>query len=44
VVDKIKFELPFGFIGQLLELYFETKLHKIFEHRVHSTKKFLEDP
>jgi ligand-binding SRPBCC domain-containing protein len=44
VVDKIKFELPFGLIGKLLEFYFETKLQKIFEHRVHATKKFLEGP
>jgi ligand-binding SRPBCC domain-containing protein len=42
VVDKIKFELPFGFIGKLLEFYFESKLQKIFEHRVYTTKKFLE--
>lgn len=44
VVDKIKFELPFGFIGKLLEFYFEIKLQKIFEHRVRATKKFLEGP
>ena len=44
VVDKIKFELPFGFIGKLLEFYFEAKLQKIFEHRVYTTKKFLESP
>lgn len=44
VTDKIKFELPFGFTGKLLEFYIETKLRKIFEHRVHTTKKFLEGP
>jgi ligand-binding SRPBCC domain-containing protein len=42
VIDKINFEMPFGFIGKLLESYFETKLQKIFEHRAYATKKFLE--
>ena len=44
VVDKIKFELPFATIGKLLEFYFESKLQKIFEHRVYATKNFLEHP
>ena len=44
IVDKIKFELPFGFVGNLLEFYFESKLQRIFEHRVYATKKFLERP
>lgn len=44
VVDKIKFELPFGYVGKLLEFYFERKLQRIFEHRVYATKKFLEHP
>jgi ligand-binding SRPBCC domain-containing protein len=43
VIDKIKFELPFGFVGKLLEFYIETKLQKIFEHRIYATKKFLEN-
>lgn len=43
VIDKIKFELPFGFVGRLLEFYFETKLQKIFEHRAYATKRFLEN-
>jgi ligand-binding SRPBCC domain-containing protein len=43
VIDKIRFELPFGFAGKLLEFYFNTKLQKIFEHRVYTTKKFLEE-
>jgi ligand-binding SRPBCC domain-containing protein len=42
VVDKIEFELPFGLIGKLLELYIELKLLKIFKHRELATKKFLE--
>lgn len=44
VVDHIKFELTFGFVGKLLEFYFESKLQRIFEHRVYATKKFLEGP
>ena len=44
VIDKIKFELPFAFVGKLLEFYVETRLQKIFEHRVYATKKFLEYP
>ena len=44
VVDKIKFELPFGLVGKILEFYFESKLQRIFEHRVYATKKFLEHP
>ena len=44
IIDKIKFELPFGFVGKLLEFYFNSKLQKIFEHRVYATKKFLEEP
>ena len=43
VIDKIKFELPFGLVGRLLEFYIETKLQKIFEHRTYATKKFLEN-
>jgi ligand-binding SRPBCC domain-containing protein len=42
VVDKIEFELPFGLLGKLLEFYIEFKLLKIFKHREHATKKFLE--
>jgi len=42
IVDNIEFELPFGLIGKLLELYVELKLLKIFKHREHATKKFLE--
>jgi ligand-binding SRPBCC domain-containing protein len=42
VIDKIKFELPFGLAGKLVEFYFRCKLQKIFEHRVYATKKFLE--
>lgn len=42
VVDNIEFEFPFGLIGKLLEFYVELKLLKIFKHREHATKKFLE--
>lgn len=42
IVDNIEFELPFGLIGKLLEFYVELKLLKIFKHREHATKKFLE--
>jgi ligand-binding SRPBCC domain-containing protein len=42
VVDNIEFELSFGLIGKLLEFYVELKLLKIFKHREHVTKKFLE--
>ena len=42
IVDNIEFELPFGPIGKLLEFYVELKLLKIFKHREHTTKKFLE--
>lgn len=42
VVDNIEFELPFGPIGKLLEFYVELNLLKIFKHREHATKKFLE--
>jgi hypothetical protein len=44
VIDKIKFELPFGLAGKLVEFYFKNKLEKIFEHRAYATKKFLEHP
>jgi ligand-binding SRPBCC domain-containing protein len=44
IIDKITFELPFGFVGKLLEFYFNSKLQKIFEHREYATKKFLEEP
>lgn len=43
IIDKIEFELPFGFVGKLLEFYIETKLQKIFEHRIYATRKFLEN-
>ena len=42
VIDNIEFELPFGLVRKLLEFYIELKLLKIFKHREHATKKFLE--
>ena len=42
VVDNIEYELPFGLVGKLLESYIELKLLKIFKHREHATKQFLE--
>ena len=42
VIDKVEFELPFGPIGKLLEFYIELKLLKIFKHREHATKKYLQ--
>jgi ligand-binding SRPBCC domain-containing protein len=42
VIDKVEFELPYGFIGRLLEFYIRFKLQKIFDHRKRATLKFLE--
>jgi ligand-binding SRPBCC domain-containing protein len=43
VIDKIEFGLPYGFIGNILELFILFKLQKIFEYRKLATKKFLEN-
>lgn len=42
IIDKIEFELPYGFIGKILEFYILFKLQKIFEHRKRATREFLE--
>ena len=42
VIDKVEFELPYGFIGRLLEFYIRFKLQKIFDHRKRATMKSLE--
>lgn len=42
IIDRIEFELPYGFIGKILEIYIVFKLQKIFEHRKLETRKFLE--
>lgn len=43
VIDKIEFGLPYGFIGNILEVFILFKLQKIFEYRKMVTKKFLEN-
>jgi ligand-binding SRPBCC domain-containing protein len=41
VTDKIEFELPFFFLGKLMEGYVENSLRKIFEYRKIQTIKNL---
>ena len=41
VTDKIEFELPFFFLGKLMEGYVENSLKKIFEYRKIQTVKNL---
>ena len=41
VTDKIEFELPFFFLGKLMEGYVENSLKKIFEYRKIQTMKNL---
>jgi ligand-binding SRPBCC domain-containing protein len=41
VVDEIKFELPYGFIGKLLGRYAEARLTKIFAYRQKETIRAL---
>lgn len=41
VTDKIEFELPFFFLGKLIEGYVEKSLRKIFEYRKIQTMKNL---
>jgi ligand-binding SRPBCC domain-containing protein len=41
VTDKIEFELPFFFLGKLMEGYVENSLRKIFEYRKIQTMKNL---
>ncbi|WP_458746181.1 SRPBCC family protein [Candidatus Nitrosocosmicus sp. T] len=41
VTDKIEFELPFFFLGKLMEGYVENSLRKIFEYRKIQTMKYL---
>ncbi len=43
VIDKIEFELPYGFLGKILEFYIGFKLQKIFKYRKRATRKFLEE-
>jgi ligand-binding SRPBCC domain-containing protein len=37
VIDKIEYELPFFFLGKLMEGYVENSLKKIFEYRKNQT-------
>lgn len=41
ILDKIEFELPFGFIGILFERYAQARLGKIFAYRQKATIKAL---
>lgn len=42
VIDKIIFELPFGFIGRVFEAFAVRRLHNVFNYRESATKKQLE--
>ena len=41
ITDKIEFELPFFFLGKLMEGYVENNLKKIFEFRKIQTVSYL---
>jgi ligand-binding SRPBCC domain-containing protein len=43
IIDKIEFELSYGFLGKILEFYIGLKLQKIFKHRKRATRKYLEE-
>ena len=43
IIDEIKFELPFGYIGRLFERYAQNRLEKIFAYRQRATIKALND-
>ncbi len=43
VTDKIEFELPFFFLGKLMEGYVESNLKKIFEFRKIQTVNILSE-
>jgi ligand-binding SRPBCC domain-containing protein len=42
VIDKINFELPYGFIGRVFEAFAVRKLRNVFNYRESATKKQLE--
>jgi ligand-binding SRPBCC domain-containing protein len=42
IIDKIEFELSYGYLGKISEFYIGFILRKIFSHRKQATRKFLE--